>query len=96
MPGLKSIHQVNLFLLFGLLACSASDELTLLNGPLVTHTTMHSVMVWVQTNTEGRIQLEYWKSGSPETKWYSRARTTSYEGGYTAKLLAREGIEPST
>ena len=96
MFGLKSIYQVNLFLLFGLVACSASHELTLLNGPIVTHTTMHSVLVWVQTNTEGRIQLEYWKSGSPETKWYSRARTTSYEGGYTAKLLAREGIDPGT
>ena len=48
---------MTLFLLFGLLACSASKELTLLNGPIVTHTTMHSALVWVQTNTEGKIQL---------------------------------------
>lgn len=96
MSGLKSIYQVTLFLLCGLLVCSASEELTLLNGPIVTHTTMHSVLVWLQTNTEGRIQLEYWKSGSPQTKWYSRALTTCYEDGYTAKLLAREGINPGT
>ena len=96
MFGLKSIYQVNLFLLFGLVACSASHELTLLNGPIVTHTTMHSVLVWLQTNTEGLIQLEYWKSGSPQTKWYSRALTTCYEDGYTAKLLALEGINPGT
>ena len=52
MSGLKSIYQVTLFLLCGLLACSANDELKLLNGPIVTHTTMHSVLVWLQTNTE--------------------------------------------
>jgi len=57
---------------------------------------MHSVLVWVQTNKGGLIQLEYWKSGSPEKKWYSRTLTTSYESGYTAKLLAREGIDPGT
>ena len=96
MSGLKSIYQISLLLLCGLLACSAGDELKLLNGPIVTHTTMHSVLVWLQTNTEGLIQLEYWKSGSPQTKWYSRALTTCYEDGYTAKLLALEGINPGT
>ena len=96
MSGLKSIYQISLFLLCGLLACSAGDELKLLNGPIVTHTTMHSVLVWLQTNTQGLIQLEYWKSGSPQTKWYSRALTTCYEDGYIAKLLAREGIYPGT
>ena len=96
MSELKSIFHVNLFILCGIVACCASDELKLLNGPLVTHTTMHTVLIWVQTNTEGRVQLEYWKAGSPETKWHSRALYTSYEGGYTAKLLAREGIYPGT
>ena len=96
MSGLKSISQVTLYILCGIASCFANDELTLLNGPLVTHTTMHSVLVWVQTNKGGLIQLEYWKSGSPEKKWYSRTLTTSYESGYTAKLLAREGIVPGT
>ena len=96
MSGLKSISQVTLYILCGIASCFANDELTLLNGPLVTHTTMHSVLVWVQTNKGGLIQLEYWKSGSPEKKWYSRTLTTSYESGYTAKLLAREGIDPGT
>ena len=96
MSGLKSIYQVNLFILCCIASCFANEELTLLNGPLVTHTTMHSVLVWVQTNKDGLIQLEYWKSGAPEKKWYSRPLTTSYESGYTAKLLAREGIVPGT
>ena len=96
MSGLKSIYQVNLLILCGIATCGANGELKLLNGPLVTHTTMHSVLVWVQTNNAGLIQLEYWKSGSPEKKWYSRTITTSYETGYTAKLLAQEGIDPGT
>ena len=96
MSGLKSISQLTLYILCGIASCFANDKLTLLNGPLVTHTTMHSVLVWVQTNKGGLIQLEYWKSGSPEKKWYSRTLTTNYESGYTAKLLAREGIDPGT
>ena len=66
----------------------------LLNGPLVTHTTMHSVLVWAQTESEGLVWLEYWKAGESETTWISRPVKASYSNGHVVKLLARAGIQP--
>jgi alkaline phosphatase D len=61
---------------------------------MLTHTTMHSVQVWVQTEEPTTVYLEYWLESAPETKWTSAPITTATETAHVAKLKALEGIEP--
>lgn len=65
----------------------------LLNGPMLTHTTMHSVQVWVQTDRAMPVALEYWPEEDPKAVLSSEAITTNPEDGFVTKLLARKNIE---
>lgn len=67
---------------------------SLLNGPMVTHTTMHSVQVWAQLDSDGVAQLEYWLEDDPEISWLSQPKKGTLEDGYVVKLTASEGIFP--
>jgi len=67
---------------------------SLLNGPLVTHTTMHSVQVWAQLDEEGTAQLEYWLEGNPQQTWLSLPERAVLEQGHVVKLVAQKGIMP--
>lgn len=79
---------------FSLFLCSALAGQNLLNGPIITHTTMHSATVWAQLDGAGSIRVEYWLPEDSSTVWSSRPISAQAEDGYIIKLLAREGIEP--
>jgi len=82
-------------LLIGVLITHTANGQLLLNGPIVTHTTMHSIQVWAQLDGEGTTQLEYWLADAPEQTWRSRPATAIYKDAHIVKLTARVGIEPN-
>ncbi len=55
---------------------------------------MREVMVWVQMTEACDVEMEYWIDSIPETKYRTRAITTSYDNAFVAHLLA-DNVEPS-
>lgn len=86
----------SLFLMLALMICSALsvDAARLLNGPMLTHTTMHSVQIWVQTDGPASVSAEYWAVEAPEERYRSAIIQTSETYGNVAKLKALSGIKP--
>lgn len=66
----------------------------LLNGPMLTHTTMHSVQIWVQTDQAASVFVEYWSVETPGERYRSSPVSTTEAEGFVAKLKAQSGIEP--
>jgi len=54
---------------------------------------MKEVAIWVQTNQEAEVFIEYWISGHPDTAWLTNTYLTSKQDGYTALLIA-DTLEP--
>lgn len=94
MRSLVSTFRFISFFLLCFILNGANDAPVILSGPLVTHTTMHTVLIWAQTDRATKLQLEYWKTGKSDKKWYSKSVETTENNGFTAKLLAKKGIEP--
>ncbi|MGF1531694.1 MAG: alkaline phosphatase D family protein [Puniceicoccaceae bacterium] len=73
-----------------LLPASAS----VINGPMLTHTTMHSTLIWLQLSGPEPVTIEYWPADQPE----SSRRTALYhprpEDAFVVKVLVNEGIQP--
>ncbi|MFQ3574972.1 MAG: alkaline phosphatase D family protein [Cytophagales bacterium] len=65
----------------------------LMSGPMVGAPAMREVTVWLQTDIECNVQIQYFKVGS-NFKMLSSVFKTSRENAYTAKI-ALDGLEPS-
>ena len=91
---LRYLLPLGLLLSLQAAATAATSQARLRNGPMVTHTTMHSSQIWVQLDAPGTVALDYWLVDSPEVRFTSPAVETSASKGHTAKLKALEGIAP--
>ncbi len=93
---LSSRLRLSFLLGLTLTFCSAvsAEAARLLNGPMLTHTTMHSVQVWVQTDRPASVFVEYWPVETPEERFRSASVQTGPAHGHIAKLQAEAGIEP--
>ncbi len=64
------------------------------NGPLLGYSTLHEVMIWVQTTGAAKVQVVYFPAGTQE-KHYSNTVQTRKQDAFTAHLLLDE-IKPAT
>lgn len=96
-------HLPSLFFLFLILSCAAPENGTqapaprgnagLRNGPMLGYVEMREALIWVQTNSANKVQVQYWEAGKPESKRLTDAVVTAKEHGFTAKCIADQ-VEP--
>ncbi|MCF6366846.1 MAG: alkaline phosphatase family protein [Bacteroidales bacterium] len=63
------------------------------SGPMVGYSEMKEVMLWVQTNKQASVKIQYYLKENPEIKHTTNTVVTKKEDGYTAHLIAGE-LEP--
>ncbi len=88
----KSIYLTLLFLTFGFVSLLAQNNL-LQSGPMVGHSAMREVGLWVQTTKAAKVKIVYWNVNSPDKKHETDEVLTNKHDAYTAHLLADE-VEP--
>ena len=66
----------------------------LLNGPMPGNSTMKTVVIWTQTDEPGKVQIEYWKSGSEGERFRSPMVETASDSANVAKVTLTKGLEP--
>ena len=81
---MKNIVKV-LFLLFPALILQG-QTVKLINGPMLGYSTLHEVMVWVQTSGEAEVQVAYYDSETKQKK-VSAPVTALRENAFTAHLV---------
>ena len=63
------------------------------NGPMLGYVDMREALVWVQTKSANRVQVQYWEAGKPEAKKLTDQVFTTKAHGFTAKCIADQ-VEP--
>lgn len=87
----KYLHSF--IIIFFLWGSSMAQSSLLQSGPMLGYSEMKEVAIWVQTNQEAEVFIEYWISGHPDTAWLTNTYLTSKQDGYTALLIA-DTLEP--
>lgn len=65
-----------------------------LSGPMLGNNTMREVTVWLQTEKEAEVQMEYWTDGTNEKRRTAALQTLPFHGN-TVHLVAQD-LEPGT
>lgn len=65
---------------------------SIFSGPMVGHSSMREVKIWVQTDSEARLKLKYWREGSLES-FTSTMVEANNSGNFIAHLVAKD-LEP--
>ncbi|MGB0371896.1 MAG: alkaline phosphatase D family protein [Opitutales bacterium] len=85
-------------LLMSLLFCMApfsSHAAKLLNGPIPGASTMHDILIWVQTDASAEVWIEYKSTDDESEQTYrSDSYTTKREKGFAEEILLIEGLVP--
>jgi alkaline phosphatase D len=74
------------------LATPVFAQADLISGPMVGYTDTHSSRIWVQTDEAGKIQIEYWQTGSSQIQ-RSAEYSSSEKSQFTA-LLSLKNLLP--
>jgi len=85
---------ISLFLLLGLFVEFAAAQKILQSGPMVGYSTMLEVAIWVQTNQEAEVHIEYWESDQPTQKIATDKIITKKANAFAATLIADQ-VTPS-
>lgn len=58
------------------------------SGPMTGYSDFREVAIWVQTKCPQEVQLQYWRTSTPDSSWLSAPVTTSVIHGHCAHLIA--------
>ncbi|MEY3053181.1 MAG: hypothetical protein RLY31_2966 [Bacteroidota bacterium] len=72
---------------------SAQRPSLLQSGPMLGYSEMKEVLIWVQTNREASVQVEYWPTDQPALRHQTDTYRTISKEGFTARLIADQ-VEP--
>ena len=70
-----------------------SQSSLLQSGPMVGYAEMREVKLWVQSTEPATVQLSYWISTDPTTRFFTDSVITHKENAYIAHLIADQ-VEP--
>lgn len=89
------MKRISLLLIISLFVSQLNAQGTKLeNGPMLGYSTLHEVMLWVQTTQEAKVQIVYYTDGQKE-KHFSQSVLTEKKNAFAAHLLLDE-ITPAT
>ena len=63
------------------------------SGPKVGYSQMREVALWVQTNKEAKVKIQYWENGNNKEKFFTDEIITEKKNAFTAHLIA-DNVEP--
>lgn len=63
------------------------------SGPMLGYSEMREVLIWVQTNQQAEVFIEYWDKSKSDLKFRTNQKTTLKSEAFTAKLIA-DNLEP--
>jgi len=86
-------HLCLLIIVLSLWGSSLAQSSLLQSGPMLGYSEMKEVAIWVQTNQEAEVFVEYWLAEHPDTTWVTNTYLTSKQDGFTALLIA-DTLEP--
>lgn len=70
-----------------LMVQSFAQKVELKSGPMLGYSEMREVIVWLQTKTKGKIQLNYWDQILPNQIFKSEIVETDISTAFTAKII---------
>jgi alkaline phosphatase D len=70
-----------------LMVQSFAQKVELKSGPMLGYSEMREVIVWLQTTTKGKIQLNYWDQILPNQIFKSEIVETDISTAFTAKII---------
>lgn len=85
-----------LLMLLGLLLCYVSLFASgpgIKSGPMLGYSEMRESIVWIQTEKDAKVEMEYFDIENPKIKFRSNIVKTDKTSAYTAKLVA-DKVEP--
>lgn len=65
------------------------------SGPMVGYSEMREVLIWVQTTDAAKVQVRYWVSTLPGTKFVTDVAVTAKNDAFIAKLVA-DKVQPDS
>jgi alkaline phosphatase D len=88
------MRKIGIILIMSLLYSQLNAQKAKLeNGPMLGYSTLHEVVIWVQTTQAAQVQIEYY--AEDEVKHFTQSVQTQKADAYTAHLLLDE-IKPAT
>jgi alkaline phosphatase D len=83
------------FLAFLSVLAGTGTAAELANGPMVGYATMAEVLIWVQTDSQATVRVDYWPLDDPETVIRTDSVVTEKSSAHVAKCLA-DGVREGT
>ena len=82
-PKMKLLLPV--FFTFILQSFAQNAELK--SGPMLGYSEMREVVVWLQTTSKGKVQLNYWNLEAPNKVFKSNVVETDASAAFTTKIV---------
>ncbi len=87
---MKRVFIISLCLLFSVVVFGQNAKIE--NGPMLGYSTLHEIMIWVQTTESAKVKIEYSRKDT-STKNFSEEIETKKEDAFTAHLLLDNLVE---